>query len=101
MEGGYQRPHRLPRRQGPGRGGTAGQANRVLPHWPDVWELRDDSLADTALRVLSGFHGDEEAVVLDGDNKEGNWVESYLMAAPTADDRYDQFLRRKERGQQR
>ncbi len=70
-------------------------------HWPDMWELRDDSLQETALRVLFGFHGDDEAVVLVGGNKKGNWLEWYVMAIPSADDRYDQFRRRKEEGQQR
>lgn len=60
-----------------------------------AWELRDLSLApERHLRVLVYIHGDLAWVAEVGD-KTDNWQAWYEVAIPTADQRYDDFLRRR------
>ncbi len=65
-------------------------------HRGAAWELRDLSLAPQRhLRVLVYIHGHELAWVADVGDKTGNWQSWYEVAIPTADQRYDDFRRRR------
>lgn len=65
-------------------------------HRGAAWELRDLSLApERHLRVLVYIHGGELAWVAEMGDKTGNWQSWYEVAIPTADQRYDDFLRRR------
>ena len=64
-------------------------------HRGAAWELRDLSLAPARhLRVLVYIHGGELAWVAEVGDKTDNWQTWYEVAIATADQRYDDFLRR-------
>jgi len=65
-------------------------------HRGSAWELRDLSLAPQRhLRVLVYIDGRELAWVAEVGDKTDNWQSWYEVAIPTADQRYDDFLRRR------
>lgn len=66
-------------------------------HTPLMWELRwNDRSIGQHLRVLFAFH-ETTAVALHGGDKTGNWDDWYLVAIPTADARFDHYLRQQEK----
>ncbi|CCF61598.1 conserved protein of unknown function [Nocardia cyriacigeorgica GUH-2] len=60
-------------------------------------ELRPGSTGTSEIRILFVFDPERNAVLLVSGDKAGNWKSWYRAAIPTAEYRYEMYLKEKER----